>query len=213
MAWKPRSPLALPKSRNHFRYCSPFVEIWILLCAHHVLQGRCSFLSPASPSAVVFVFVVVVSACLTRKSFLGAKLDEIDRCSASDLLLFFSQLCVPWTEGQSILVETFVTDLSFCAQFLAGGQSSCPKRGREAVHCGVIIAANMGCYRKMEGDASLFFLFSLSSPFSLQPAPTNPCSLRLHSLIWCSCRSVRAVASRYLANWRWETAVGLRSRL
>jgi len=50
---------------------------------------------------------------------------------------------------------------------------------------------------------SFLLLLSLSSPFSLQPPPT-PCPLRLHSLIRCSCRSVGAVACRYLANWRWK---------
>lgn len=35
-------PWALPKSRHHFRYCSPFVEIWIPVRAH-VFQGCCSF--------------------------------------------------------------------------------------------------------------------------------------------------------------------------
>lgn len=76
-----------------------------------------------------------------------------------------------------------------------------------------------GCYREMESDASLLLSFlPLLLVLSFLPAacpPTNPCSLRLHSLIWCSCRSVRAVASRYLANWRMgKTAVtyGLRSR-
>ncbi|KAH8757717.1 hypothetical protein F5883DRAFT_158854 [Diaporthe sp. PMI_573] len=75
-----------------------------------------------------------------------------------------------------------------------------------------MLAANMGCYRKMEGDASSFLLLllSLSSPFSLQPPPT-PCPLRLHSLIRCSCRSVGAVACRYLANWRWKLPWWLQS--
>lgn len=56
-----------------------------------------------------------------------------------------------------------------------------------------------------------FFPFALLVLSFLAAASPTPCPLRLHSLIRCSCRSVGAVACRYLANWRWKLPWWLQS--
>lgn len=73
-------PLGLAKFRNHFRYCSPFVEKCDLLRAQ-IFQATVS---------ISFFYFLTTShhfGCLTRKPHLRAKLDEIASLLTRTLLL------------------------------------------------------------------------------------------------------------------------------